>query len=58
MGTQKNRLSETVLLSTQNHENTYLMGKEINVILGAQTILILAYVGGKIDKLEKTLTWN
>ena len=41
VSTQKNRLNETVLLSTQN---TYrLMGKEINAILGAQTILIWTY---------------
>ena len=31
VGTQKNRLNETILLSTQNT----LMGKEINAILGA-----------------------
>ena len=40
MGTQKNRLNETVLLSNQN---TCLMGKEINAILGAQIILIWTY---------------
>ena len=42
MGTQNNRLKETVLLSTQN---TYskLMGKETNAILGAQTILIWTF---------------
>ena len=37
MGTQKNRLNMTVLLSTQN--TFELKGKEINAILGAQTIL-------------------
>ena len=36
--TQKNRPNETVLLSNQNTFN--LMGKEINAILCAQTILI------------------
>ena len=41
MGTQKNRLNETVLLSTQN--TCLLMGKEINAILGSQTILIWTY---------------
>ena len=69
MGTQKNRLTETVLLSTHNTCLNYvvgtqknrltktktvlfehpkhtfkLMGKGINAILGAQTILIWTYV--------------
>ena len=38
MGTERNRLNETVLLSTQN--TFKLMGKEMNAILGAQTVLI------------------
>ena len=38
VGTQANRLNETVLLSTQNMFK--LMGKEMNAILVAQTVLI------------------
>ena len=41
VGTQKNRLTETVLLTTQNMFK--LIGKEINAILGAQSILIWTY---------------
>ena len=41
VGTQKNRLNETVLLSTKTHVK--LMVKEINAILCAQTILIWTY---------------
>ena len=52
MGTQKNRLNETVLLSTQNMFK--LMGKEINAILGAQTILIWTY-DPSLDPLKYTL---
>ena len=42
MGTQKNRLNETVLLSTQKHMFK-LMGNEINAISGAQTVLLWTY---------------
>ena len=41
MGTQKNRLNETVLLSTKHMFK--LMSKDINEIVCAQTILILTY---------------
>ena len=40
LSTHKNRLNETVLLSTHMLK---LIGKEINAILGAQTILIWTY---------------
>ena len=39
--TQKNRLNETALLNTKHMFK--LMGKEINAILGAQTILIWTF---------------
>ena len=42
MGTQKNRLNEMFLLSTQKHIFK-LIGKEIKTILGSQTILIWTY---------------
>ena len=42
VGTQKNRLNETVLLSSQKH-TFKLMGKEINTILGSQMIFIWTY---------------
>ena len=41
-GTQKKGLNATVLLSTKKHMFK-LKGKEINAILGAQTILIWNY---------------
>ena len=43
MSTQKNRLNETVLLSTQKHM-LKLIGKETNAILDSETILIWTYV--------------
>ena len=46
-GYSKSHLNETVLLSTQDTcIDNILMGKEINTSLGAQTILIWAYVRG------------
>ena len=47
VGTQKNCLNETVLLGTPKHMFE-LMGKEINAILGAQTILIRTYAHNTI----------
>ena len=43
VSTQKNRLNETVLLSTQKHM-LKLIGKETNAILDSETILIWTYV--------------
>ena len=43
VGTQKNRLNETVLLSTQNMFK--LMGKKIMTILCSKVLLIWMYVG-------------
>ena len=45
MGTQKNRLNETFFFEHMKHMFK-LMDKEINAILGAQTILIWNYDTG------------
>ena len=43
LGTHKNHLDETVLSFEQPKHMFKLMGKEINAILGAQTILIWTF---------------
>ena len=53
VGTQKNRLNETLF---EHPKHTLkLMGKEINAILGAQTILIWTY-GIKISCVNKYMS--
>ena len=58
MGTQKNRLNETVLLSTQNKQKFILTDKKILTILRSKVVFIVAYVRYLCDVIEEQMSRN